>query len=217
VDGRDTPTLFIELVDVDRASYLTNRARQVLDSPTVSRLTCWENLAPDRDDLPRRLDEFTWLAVYEADVGFAPPPRADEVTSLHFVRTARPGQGRLTPEPTKGLLLVLISPRRASDARPLRDWADFVHIRHIAEASVPGYTMITPYHSADGSEPRFLHFYEMNTPDAEKAFKAMTPQVAEMLGGDESERFRAWAHHPALMIDYVSTFTLADAIEGQAD
>ena len=30
----------------------------------------------------------------------------------------------------------------------LRDWGDFVHLNHIVEAGVPGFTMITPYENA---------------------------------------------------------------------
>ena len=65
--------------------------------------------------------------------------------------------------------MVLISPREAADAQALRDWGDFVHIRHIAEVGVPGYAMITPYENVSGGDPRFLHFYEMDTDDPEAA------------------------------------------------
>ena len=41
-------------------------------------------------------------------------------------------------------------PVTAEQTQPLRDWADFVHIRHIAAAAVPGYTQITPYENAAG-------------------------------------------------------------------
>lgn len=83
----------------------------------------------------------------------------DDVTGYHFRRYPRPGQGRLTGKPTVGLLLVLVSPRSPEAAQALRDWADFVHLRHIAEVAVPGYTMITPYEHAVGGDPRFLHCY----------------------------------------------------------
>src|SRR5207249_1950330 len=79
--------------------------------------------------------------------------------------------------PTIGLSLVLISPTQPEQAQDLRDWADFVHIRHIAEVAVPGYTMITPYENATGGDPRFMHFYEMDTDEPERAFKSMTPFV----------------------------------------
>ena len=110
------------------------------------------------------------------------PRRPRDVTGHHFRHYPRPGQGRLTGSPTVGLSLVLISPRDPADAQALRDWGDFVHIRHIAEVAVPGYSMITPYENVTGGDPRFMHFYEMDTDDPERAFKAMTPLVTELLG-----------------------------------
>jgi hypothetical protein len=217
VEDRATPTLYLELVNLERAQYLEVRAREVLQHPGVERLTCWENLVPDRADLPRRLDEFGWLAVYEAGSEFAPPPPVPEARALHFRRTERPGQGRLSESETLGLLLVLISPHDRADATALRAWADFVHIRHIAETAVPGYTMITPYESADGGEPRFMHFYEMETTDAETSFQTMTPMVAERLGGFDGTAFRSWAVHDTLCIEYVSTFhRIGAAIVGRS-
>ena len=96
----------------------------------------------------------------------------------------------LTGRPTIGLSLVLISPKEPERAQELRDWADFVHIRHIAEAAVPGYTMITPYENATGGDPRFMHFYEMDTDDPERAFKSMTPLVMERIGGTDTDAFQ---------------------------
>ena len=69
-------------------------------------------------------------------------------TGHHFRRTPRPGQGNLSGKPTLGLELVLVSPKTPSGAQAFRDWADFIHIRHIAAASVEGFTMITPYENA---------------------------------------------------------------------
>ena len=88
----------------------------------------------------------------------------------------------------------------------LRDWADFVHIRHIAEVAVPGYAMITPYENVTGDEPRFMHFYEMDTDDPERAFKAMTPLVMQRIGDQQTDAFKRWARHPALRIMYVNSF-----------
>ncbi len=159
-----------------------------------------------RTDLPRKLPEFSHLGVYEVDDTFRAPPVPDGVTGHHFRRTGRPGQGRLTAKPTIGLSLVLISPRSPEGARSLRDWADFVHIRHIAEVSVPGYSMITPYEHAAGGDPRFLHFYEMDTDDPEASFQAMTPLVAQLLGEPGTPAFDHWATHPELRIMYVNSF-----------
>ncbi|MCZ7525421.1 MAG: hypothetical protein M5U14_02950 [Acidimicrobiia bacterium] len=130
------------------------------------------------------------------------------MTGYHYRHHARPAQGRLTGGPTVGLLLVLISPRRPEDAQALRDWGDFVHIRHIAEVAVPGYSMITPYEHADAGEPRYLHLYEIDDDDPEAAFRAMTPRVSDMLGPPGTPLYDHWATHPALRIDYVNTFRL---------
>ncbi len=127
-----------------------------------------------------------------------------------MVRTGRPGQGTISGRPTIGLSLVLISPHEEARAQDLRDWADFVHIRHIAEAAVPGYTMITPYVNAEpGGHPRFMHLYEMDCRDPERAFKSMTPMVAARMGGARSDYFRNWADGPSLRIMYVNSFARA--------
>ena len=112
----------------------------------------------------------------------------------------------MTGRPTIGLSLVLISPKEPERAQELRDWADFVHIRHIAEAAVPGYGMITPYENATGGDPRFMHFYEMDTDEPEAAFKAMTPLVMQRIGDETTDAFKHWAFGPSLRIMYVNTF-----------
>ena len=170
-------------------------------------MTVFVNQRRGRDDLPRTIDEFDTLGIVEGH-GAAPPP--DGVRTLRMVRTPRPGQGSLTGEPTTGLQLVLISPGDPSGAQALRDWADHVHIRHIAEAAVPGFRMITPYVNPTADGPRFLHLYEMHTGDPEAAFQAMTPLVAERLGGTDTDAFREWAWHRQLRIDYVNTFRRVD-------
>jgi hypothetical protein len=194
------------MVDGPVDGYVEARVPEVLASPGAQRATWWANCVRDRTDLPRRLSEFDHLVVYEVDDGFAPPPPRDGVTGHHFLRTGRPGQGRLTGNPTIGLSLVLISPRHPEGAPALRDWADFVHIRHIAEVAVPGYSMNTPFEHATRGAPRFMHFYEMDTEEPERAFKAMTPLVAERLGPAGTPAFDAWARHPELRIEYVNSF-----------
>lgn len=205
VEDRLTPGLWLETSDRSPDAYAADRVPALVAAGAVERVTWWENAEPGRDEFPRHLPEFSCLGVAEVGDGFAPPPLPDDVTGYHFVRTPRPAQGRLTGRPTVGLLLVLISPREPEQAQALRDWGDFVHLRHIAEASVPGYTMITPYEHAGGGDPRFLHLYEMDTDDPEAAFQAMTPLVAERLG-PESEAFERWALTPELRIVYVNTF-----------
>ncbi len=205
MEDRITPGLYLEMTDRPLTAYAEARVPEVLALAGVSRATWWENVNRDRDDLPRKLPEFSHLGVYEVDADFRAPEAPSDVTGHHFRHYPRPGQGRLTGRPTVGLSLVLISPRDPADAHTLRDWGDFVHIRHIAEVAVPGYSMITPYENVTGGDPRFMHFYEMDTDDPERAFKAMTPLVTELLGADTQE-WTDWAYHPALRIMYVNTF-----------
>jgi hypothetical protein len=160
--------------------------------------TRWEDCAPGRTDLPRRLPDMPVLGITQLDSNHARP----DGDGFLYRRTPRPGQGRLTGCPTAGLVLVLISPKHPEQAQALRDWGDFVHISHIAAAAVPGYSMITPY-EVDGEGPRFLHLYELEGDDPEATFNAMTPLVRTRLDDDS---FRAWTWHPELVIDYVSTY-----------
>ncbi len=197
MEDRCTPGLYLEMAD----DPFGDRVDEVLTHSGAARATLWRNVHRDRSDLPRVLDEFDYLAVYEVDETFRAPDGG-----LHFVRTSRPGQGIITGRPTVGLSLVLISPSEPERAQELRDWADFVHIRHIAEAAVPGYCMITPYENVTGGDPRFMHFYEMDTDDPERAFKAMTPLVTERIGGPDTEAFKRWAWGPSLRIMYVNSF-----------
>ena len=185
----------------------------MLGLPGVERATWWRNVRRDRDDLPRVLPEFDHLAVYEVDDRFTAPTTPLGVAGHHFRRYRRPGQGVLTGRPTIGLSLVLISPKQPEQAQELRDWADFVHIRHIAEVGVPGYCMITPYENASGGDPRYMHFYEMDTDDPEAAFKSMTPLVMDRIGNTKTEAFKRWAWGPSLRIMYVNSFALVGARE----
>src|SRR5205085_8709055 len=160
------------------------------------------------------IPEFDRRAVYEVDDSFVAPEVPDDVRGHHFRHYPRPGQGRLTGRPTIGLSLVLISPASENGTQALRDWADFVHIRYIAEVSVPGYSMITPYENAQrGATPRFMHFYEIDQDDPEAVFKSMTPLVTELFGGADTDEWRDWANTPELRIDYVNTFRLLDERE----
>jgi hypothetical protein len=204
MEDRQTPGLYLEMTDLAADEYATARVPVVLAAPNVRRATWWENVHRDRADLPRILPEFGRLGVYEFEAGFTAPEVPDGISGYEFRRTPRPGQGRLTGRPTVGLSLVLISPTEPGRAQELRDWADFVHLRHIAEVGVPGYSMVTPYEHARGGDPRFLHFYEMDTDDPETAFSAMTPLVRQRLA--DRDEFRRWAGHETLRIMYVNTF-----------
>jgi hypothetical protein len=206
VEDRETPSLYLEMCDTPSDDYAAARVGEMLAVGNVARATWWENACRDRADLPRKLPEFSLLSVYEVGDGFAAPPTPDGIAGHHFRRTPRPAQGRLTGRPTLGLMLVLISPRRPEQAQALRDWADFVHIRHIAAAGVPGYSMITPYENVTGGDPRFMHFYEMDTDDPEGAFRTMTPLVSERIGQPGTAEWDGWANTPELRIMYVNTF-----------
>lgn len=202
MEDRVTPVLQLEPTDLPPEAWLETRAAPLRACPEVERVSAWTNCAPGRTDLPRTLPEFTTLGLVEARAPFACPP--PDGAPAHRFRQVRPGQGVLRRGPTLGLELVLISPKHETGAQALRDWADFVHIHHIAAAAVPGFAMITPYENVSGGRPRFLHFYEMDTEEAEDAFQRMTPATLARLP-DKAER-RAWAGHPELVIDYVSTF-----------
>ena len=103
---------------------------------------------------------------------------------------------------------MLISPRDEARAQELRDWGDFVHINHIVEAGIPGFTMITPYENATKGDPRYMHFYEFDDPEAEITFKRMRPLVEARIGEWGTPACQEWAVHPALRIMYVNSFAL---------
>lgn len=207
MEDRITPGLYLEMTDRSPEDYAAARVGEVLSADGVLRATWWANTTPSRPDLPNKLEEFSLLGMYEVDEGFIAPATPGWVKdALSFRRYPRPGQGSLSGKATVGLLLVLISPRHAEGAQELRDWADFVHIRYIAEAAVPGFAMITPYENV-GSGPQFMHLYEMSATDPEAAFRSMLPRVSARLGcGPGAEAYDRWASHPELRIVYVNTF-----------
>ena len=209
MEDRRTAGLYLEMTDTGADAYAAGRVPEVLRAAGVTRATWWENVRRDRDDLPRVLPEFGLLGAYEVEDGFVAPEPPSGIRGHHFRRTPRPGQGRLTGRPTIGLSLVLISPTEPAYAQALRDWGDFVHLNHIVEAGVPGFTMITPYENTTGGDPRYLHFYEFDDPDAEVTFKRMRPMLEARLGSWDTPECKAWAVHPALRIMYVNSFELA--------
>jgi hypothetical protein len=206
MEDRITPGLYLEMTDQPVDEYARDRVPRVLALSGTQRATWWRNVKRDRADLPRVLPEFDCLGVYEVDDAFKAPHPPDGITGHHFRHYPRPGQGIITGRPTIGLSLVLISPTEPAEAQALRDWADFVHIRNIAAVGVPGYAMITPYENVTGGDPRFMHFYEMDTDDPEAAFKSMTPLVMQRIGDYKSDAFRRWAGCPSLRIMYVNSF-----------
>lgn len=213
MEDRDTPALYLEMTDLAPDRYESERLPALRARSGIERVTLWRNERPNRDEFPRSVPEFETLVIYEVGAGFDAPKPADGVRGLHFRRTSRPGQGRLTGRPTLGLELVLVSPKTRAGAAALRDWADFLHIREIAAASVPGFTMITPYENVSDTGPRYMHFYEMDTPDAETTFQTMTPTTIERMRAIGAESVREWAGHPELVIDYVNTFTRVAVVD----
>jgi hypothetical protein len=209
MEDRLTPALYLEMTDISPEEYGANRAVDVVAQRGVARATWWRNVCRDRADRPRELPDFDTLGVYECDNSFEPPTPAHGITGHHFRRTPRPGQGRLTGKPTVSLSLVLISPTSEDQAQPLRDWGDFVHINHIVEVGIPGFTMITPYENATEQDPRYMHFYEFDDPDAEATFQRIVPYVEARLGPyGSSPECTEWALHEALRIMYVNSFSL---------
>jgi hypothetical protein len=193
VEDRCTPLLFLELGDAPPQA-CAERADALLRVPGATRVSWWENCAPGRTDLPMRVRDGRSLLVVEADDGFVPPPRPADATEAHvFVRHPRPSQGVLSGAPTLGLLIVWISPRTPELAGALRDWGDFVHIRHIADAGIPGFTQISVYENQTHTDPLFMHFYEFDNFDAEETFSTMVGHVAPRLGGSDSPAYAEWA------------------------
>ena len=206
MEDRNSPFLYLELSNRAPEDYARERVPEVLARRGAERATWWRNQKPGRGEFPRTVDEFATLGVYEAGEAFEAPPTPPDIRGLHFRRYRRPGQGILTGRPTLGLELVLVSARDPSGAQALRDWADFIHIRYIAAAAVEGFTMITPYENVNDGSPRFMHFYEMDTPDAEEAFQRMTPTTRQRQLGERA-LWKQWTGHDQLVIDYVNTFT----------
>ncbi len=149
------------------------------------------------------------LLVVEAGEGFAPPVPPPDCEAHAFRRHPRPSQGVLTNGPTLGLLVVWISPRAPELTAALRDWGDFVHLRHIAAAGIPGFTQISVYENQAETDPRFMHFYEFDTLDAEATFSTMIDHVAPRLGGTGSESYAEWADLRAAggRLFYCNTFS----------
>jgi hypothetical protein len=156
----------------------------------------------DTDGLPRRLPRCAGLVIGEGD-GTAVAPAGPETTVVPLGRYPRPSQGSCSGEETTGILLVLISPKDEDRAQELRDWGDFVHLRHIAEAAVPGYRTITPWENETTATPRFCHLYEMVGDDPQATFERMTPLVEARLA---PEVFKDWAWHRQLIIEESRTY-----------
>jgi hypothetical protein len=216
MEDRPGTLLHLELGDASPESG-ARRAGELAGADGVERVTWWENDAFERTDLPMRIRDGRSLVVVEAGERYVPPPPTPEVSQSHcFRRYPRPSQGILTGGPTLGLMIVWISPRTPELARSLRDWGDFVHIRHIAAAAIPGFTQIAVYENTAGTDPLYMHFYEFDNAEAEATFATMIPHVAPRLGGTESPAYAAWAdwRPPGGRLFYCNTFTRLGEVVG---
>jgi hypothetical protein len=216
MEDRPSTLLHLELGDAS-AETSADRAATLARAEGAERVTWWANASFERTDLPRRIRDGRTLVVVEGREGYqAPPPPPGTSESHCFRRFPRPSQGILTGNPTLGLMVVWISPRTPEVARTLRDWGDFVHIRHIAAAAIPGFTQISVYENTGGTDPRYMHFYEFDTPDAEAAFATMIDHVAPRLGGLGSPAYTEWAdwRPPGGRLFYCTTFTRLGAVGG---
>jgi hypothetical protein len=212
MEDRQTAGLFLELRDATLDGVAT-RAQAVAASSGVSRVSWWENCVPGRSDLPMRIADGSTLVVAELDDPDRGPTPAPDSVAHTFRRHARPSQGILTGRPTTGLLVVWISPRVPELADGLRDWGDFVHIRHIAAAGIPGFAQISVYENVEQVDPAYMHFYEFDSADAEETFSTMTAHVEPRLGGFDSEAFTEWADWRRAdgRLFYCNTFRLLGA------
>ncbi len=215
MEDRLTQGVYMELGNLDPQRYGDERAGELLRLRGVDRVSWWENCAPGRDDFRAKVPDGTLLGLAEVDEEFVAPEAPDGALARHFVRHPRPSQGILSGQPTTGLLVVWVSPKSPDLAQQLRDWGDFVHLRHIAAAGVPGFTQITPFDHAGEADPRFMHLYELDTEDPEATFGAMASYVMPRLGGEQSDEFRRWADLSAAggYIVYVNTFRLLGSRE----
>ncbi|MGE4651455.1 MAG: hypothetical protein AAEJ53_11260 [Myxococcota bacterium] len=209
MEDRINPVLYLEMSDAEPTRYHATRTPEVMALPGVERMTLFSNLHYQRKDFEPdfifRVQDFRTLAVFEANSHFQAPELPEGLRGLHFLHYPRPAQGFLSEEPTKGLMLVLISAREESGAQALRDWADFVHLPPLAVGDL-GFSMITPYENATRGEPRFMHFYETPSADAEAALHAEVHDFPARYGGVDTDAYRHWQTHENLVVDYINTF-----------
>jgi hypothetical protein len=207
MEDRSSPGLYLEMTNEPLNDYVAQRQSIVKALPGVGIATLWRNQKPGREDFPRTVPEFGTLSIYEVDGNFSAPRCGAEVWGHHFERVPRPAQGILGAGPTLGVEVVFVSPTSPEVKQDLRDWADLLHIREIAAAMVPGMAMITPYENKGSGDPRFLHLYEIDRPDAEAVFQQMAPLTIGRLRERGEQAIEDWMGHPALRIDYINSFT----------
>lgn len=194
---RQPPRLHVELVRAPDT--VAGRSEQV--AAAGWRVSTWEP-CEQPITFPRREQPCLGVVLGEGD-GEVVSGWGPATTVVPLARYPRPSQGFCSGERTTGILLVLISPRTPQGAQALRDWGDFVHLRHIAEVAVPGYRTITPWENEGPTGPRYCHLYEMVGDDPQATFTAMTPRVRDRL---DDAAFTDWAWHPELVIEESRTY-----------
>ncbi len=214
MEDRSTSRLYVELGDGSNVEG-AERAAALMEEPGVVRASWWNNSVPGRTELPMRIADGSLLVVAELDDDQAAPIARPGSTAFCFRRHPRPSQGILTGRPTTGLLVVWITPRTPELAASLRDWGDFVHIRHIAAAGIPGFTQISVFENETAADPRYMHFYEFDSADPEATYQTMVDCVSPRLGGLDSAQFAEWAdwRSPGGRLWYCNTFHLAGATD----
>ena len=149
MEDRETPVLYLEMTEATPDDYARDRVKDVLALPGSSGRRGGATSTATVPTFPASCPSSTPSGCTSATRRSSRRRRCrTHISGHHFLRTPRPGQGRLTGKPTVSLSLVLISPTTPDEAQALRDWGDFVHLNHIVEAGVPGFTMITPYENA---------------------------------------------------------------------
>ena len=82
-------------------------------------------------------------------------------------------------------------------------------------AGIPGFTQISVYENQVEADPRFMHFYEFESTDAEATFATMIEHVAPRLGGMDSQAYAQWAdwRPPGGRLFYCNSFNrLGEAV-----
>ena len=133
MEDRQPPRMHLELVrppdSVD--------ARAAAVGAAGWKVSVWDPATSEDDAMRRALPRCDGVVIGEGD-GAVVEPASTATTVVPLVRYPRPAQGSCSGERTTGILLVLISPKHPERAQELRDWGDFVHLRHIAEAGAAG-------------------------------------------------------------------------------
>ena len=124
----------------------------------------------------------TLLGVAEAGDAFVAPDPPPATTARHFRRYPRPEPGhphRTAHHRSPGGLdqptIARATPRPCGTGPTSSTSATSPRPR------VPGYTQITAYENAVDTDPRFMHFYELDSDDPEATYMAMAQPHGQVL------------------------------------